>query len=160
MSETWAPIPNHPGYEVSDAGNVRSWKVYGPVSPRLLTTRIEDGYLRVQLSRVSRRVHQLVLEAFVGPRPEGMLTRHIDGDRTNNALGNLAYGTASENMRDRVDHGNDPNATKTHCKNGHEYTAENTKIAARWAGGPTYRLCRKCRAATRRRRYEIERTTA
>lgn len=155
-SEAWAPIPRHPDYEVSTLGRVRSWKTYGPVKPRILVTHMEGGYVRATLSRAQRRVHQLVLEAFVGPRPEGLLTRHLDGDPTNNRLDNLAYGTPSENMRDRRDHGTDANVNKTKCANGHELTSENTLIRKRpssSSGGPTYRACRICRNKVKRENY-------
>lgn len=39
----------------------------------------------------------------------------------------------------------------THCRNGHEYTPENTKISAR-AGKP-YRICRICQAKSKRATY-------
>ncbi len=42
-------------------------------------------------------VHALVALAFIGPRPDGYDVMHIDGTRTNNAVGNLRYGTRSEN---------------------------------------------------------------
>jgi len=50
-------------------------------------------------------VHRLVLEAFVGPRPPGMQCRHLNGDRTDSRLLNLAWGTARENAADRIRHG-------------------------------------------------------
>lgn len=50
-------------------------------------------------------VHKLVITAFVGQRPDGMECRHIDGDRMNSTLCNLAWGTPSENQRDREVHG-------------------------------------------------------
>lgn len=53
-------------------------------------------------------MHRLVLEAFVGPRPRRMVARHLDGDQSNNAVGNLAWGTPSENATDRLDHGRTP----------------------------------------------------
>ena len=46
-------------------------------------------------------VHRLVLEAFVGPCPEGMECRHLEGDTANNALSNLAWGTPQENAADK-----------------------------------------------------------
>jgi hypothetical protein len=66
-----------------------------------------NGYPHVSLGGVKKRryLHNLVLEAFVGPRPKGQVTRHLDGDKTNNTLSNLQYGTVSENMADRVMHG-------------------------------------------------------
>jgi hypothetical protein len=50
-------------------------------------------------------VHDLVLEAFVGPRPEGMQCRHMDGSKTNNVPSNLQWGTPLENSRDKATHG-------------------------------------------------------
>lgn len=51
------------------------------------------------------RVHRLVMLAFVGECPQGHEVRHLDGDSSNAALANLAYGTRSENARDTVRHG-------------------------------------------------------
>lgn len=50
-------------------------------------------------------VHRLVLETFVGPMPQGLQVRHLDGDPKNNHLVNLAYGSAKENAADRDRHG-------------------------------------------------------
>lgn len=47
----------------------------------------------------------MVTDAFYGPRPEGLLTRHLDGNKLNNCIYNLAYGTAQENHEDSVLHG-------------------------------------------------------
>ncbi len=49
-----------------------------------------------------RRVHQLVMQAHVGPCPEGMQVRHLNDVKTDNRLENLAYGTPAENGRDKV----------------------------------------------------------
>lgn len=51
------------------------------------------------------RVHVLVAEAFIGPRPFGMVTRHLDGDNFNNRKSNLAWGTHQENSDDMRRHG-------------------------------------------------------
>ncbi|WP_439621469.1 HNH endonuclease signature motif containing protein [Gemmata sp.] len=63
----------------------------------------------MELYRAGKRrrvnVHRLILEAFVGPCPLGMETRHLDGDRLNNRLDNLAWGTPAENAADRIRHG-------------------------------------------------------
>ena len=51
-------------------------------------------------------VQWLVLEAFVGPCPDGMECRHFpDRDPTNNRLDNVRWGTAQENSDDKKVHG-------------------------------------------------------
>lgn len=116
----WKPIPNYEGYEVSDLGEVRSWNprngsgAKGPAKePKLLTpNKFQDSdYLRVGMKNSltgkqnTRRIHQLVLEAFVGPCPAGHLVMHLDDDPTNNTLSNLRYGTPQENLDDMVSKG-------------------------------------------------------
>jgi hypothetical protein len=51
------------------------------------------------------RIHQLVLETFVGPCPPRMEACHNDGKEWNNRLSNLRWDTRGSNMRDRVRHG-------------------------------------------------------
>ena len=50
-------------------------------------------------------VHRLVLETFVGPCPEGLECRHLDGNELNNNLDNLAWGTKAEQIEDKKRHG-------------------------------------------------------
>jgi hypothetical protein len=91
----------------------------------------------------SRYVHQLVMEAFVGPRPEGMEVCHFDGDPANNHLANLRYDTRRANNLDRVRHGTHQMANRTHCPHGHAYTPENT---VRFPSHPHRRECGRCLA--------------
>lgn len=102
---TWRAVPGWEGlYEVSIDGQVRALRK-GQIMRPFIT---EKGYRRVYLydrTRVQRvRVHTAVLAAFVGPRPRGMVTRHLDGNPANNHLSNLAWGTPAENMADRIRH--------------------------------------------------------
>ncbi len=106
-TERWAPVAGHGGfYEVSDQGRVLSHK--GPAPKILRQYQDRHGHLRVALysgGRSSKRfAHRLVLQAFVGDQPPGMEVRHLDGNPTNNALENLAYGTRSQNMLDKKWH--------------------------------------------------------
>lgn len=117
--ERWLPIAGFPGYEVSDAGRVRSYwsRARRPAvieaSARVmrLDSSCKNGYLRAGLTRDGKQhrylVHRLVLEAFVGPNPPGMEARHLlDNDPGNNHVANLAWGTHQENIDDRGRHGN------------------------------------------------------
>lgn len=58
-------------------------------------------------------VHELVMLAFVGAKPDGMVIRHLDGNNQNNHKDNLCYGTKSENVSDMVRHGTHPLAKLT-----------------------------------------------
>lgn len=140
-AEEWRPIVGWPGYLVSDQGRVISMK---RKSPRVLHSFPDrrGGYPVVSLSTGgacrNAKVHVLVAAAFIGPRPEGMDIRHLDGDVTNNRPSNLRYGTRSENMRDALRHGTHAQARKTHCPSGHPYSPENTRVVK---GG---RYCIEC----------------
>lgn len=66
------------------------------------------GYPTVCLARdgekYMRKVHQLVAEAWIGPRPEGHDVCHRDGSRTNNHVPNLRYDTRAGNCADKLEH--------------------------------------------------------
>ena len=51
-------------------------------------------------------VHSLVAKKYLPPRPsEHHQIRHLDGNKTNNSVENLSWGTAKENADDRKAHG-------------------------------------------------------
>lgn len=145
---TWADIPHFPGYQVSSDGEVRSYRQSG-TEPKLLKLHPNPrrGCLQVYLMRDgkkhARKVHALVALAFIGPRPEGMEVCHYDGNPLNNHLFNLDYDTHSANLHDQVRHGTHPEASRTHCDNGHEYTPDNIYWRKRGRGRVT-RLCKTC----------------
>jgi hypothetical protein len=141
----WKPVPGYEGlYEVSDRGQVYSVPHRGVRGGILAHRYNTNGYPQVALIYENKRwnasVHRLVLLAFIGPCPEGLVTRHLDGNRANPRLENLTYGTPSENNRDCVRHGTHVQARKTHCKHGHPYDESNT--VWRPTGG---RECLECR---------------
>lgn len=165
----WLPIPGWEGlYEVSDQGQVRSLDrvvterntgVVRSIKGRVMTPTLHRGDQSVTLSRFGRneryaKVHHLVLEAFVGPRPEGLECCHADGDFTNNRLENLRWDTSTENNLDQVRHGNHYWAKRTHCKHGHEYTPANTYLRS------GHRHCMTCMRERGRRYQEQNRARA
>jgi hypothetical protein len=88
-------------------------------------------------------VHQLVLEAFVGPRPRGMESCHNNGNQTDNRLVNLRWDTKSENNLDRVRHGTHSESSKKLCPRGHWLVVPNLVEAYLKKG----RVCWSCRRA-------------
>lgn len=129
--EEWRPVPDWPGYEASSHGRVRSSLGPGAGPVILKQHKAASGHLGVNLrdrelnaNRV-RRVHQLVLEAFVGPRPEGMVSRHLNGHHEDNRPANLRYGTAVANRLDRRLH-----EAPARCRRGrHAYTAGTVRLS-------------------------------
>ena len=80
-------------------------------------TKNYAGYhvLTLGADRKQYRLHCLVLEAFVGPRPAGMQGCHGDNNKDNNALLNLRWDTPKGNITDRRSYVGDanPNAKLT-----------------------------------------------
>jgi len=111
MTEQWKDIVGFDGaYQVSDSGLVRSLPRKGRLKEKILKPDIQrGGYEQLLLSKDGEAkmflVHRLVLEAFIGPAPVGMESRHLDGTRNNNHLSNLRWGTRVENMADKIRHG-------------------------------------------------------
>lgn len=173
MIEEWRPVLGSEGaYEVSSFGQVRSLDRHitylrnGVTSGRTLRGRVlkqqrdRYGYLRVAIGGRMRKVHTLVVEAFLGPRPPGMEVCHADGSRDNNHISNLRYDTRAGNAADALKHGTvrTPNAgTEHHCGKGHELTPENTIQS--FSHGRPHRLCRTCRRASYRA-YRLRKAAA
>ena len=166
--ERWKPVNGHEGiYEASSHGRVRSLdRVVHHVngySRRMkgnilaLTPHPRTGHLTVGLSKNGKPsthyVHQIVAFAFFGPRPDGMVVRHLDDDVNNNHISNLQFGTQSQNMHDAVRNGKNKHARKTHCKRGHELVPENVVTSKSNIG---WRGCLSCNRAQSYVRYHPE----
>lgn len=113
MSEEWRIISDHPDYEVSNLGNVRSLDRYrkNRISDhvfhkgRVLKQTMEsNGYLIVHFWNPKKKktqkiwVHRLVAQAFV-PNPYGCNeVNHINNNQADNRADNLEWVTHKENM--------------------------------------------------------------
>jgi hypothetical protein len=111
MQEVWLPVVGWEGlYSASDWGRVRGeartvlfsdGRVRQFPEKVLKPIRNAKGYFVVSLKRNSactvRLVHSLVAEAFIGPRPEGLIVLHGPGGQQDNRLANLSYGTYGKN---------------------------------------------------------------
>lgn len=106
--EIWKDIPGYENlYRASGLGRIkRLYKYYRFKILKFCKDRY--GYLFVHLSKnckiKSHTVHRLVLETFTSPCPLGMQCRHLDGNKLNNRLDNLCWGTPKENSQDRTKH--------------------------------------------------------
>ena len=98
--EIWKDINEK--YAVSNHGHVKN-KNRGNI---LKGTVNDKGYILVRVEdRKLTRLHHLVGAAFIGPRPTGWDTNHIDGNKQNNHASNLEYCTKSENSRHALNNG-------------------------------------------------------
>jgi hypothetical protein len=120
MSEIWKKIPNASKYEVSNTGEVRSWNTQRgglASSPTLMKKKLNKkvGYYNVGITyddgvQKTRYVHRLVAEAFLGYKKDS-LVRHLNDNRLDNHVENLAWGTQKQNMSDAIINGKLPTGT-------------------------------------------------
>ena len=97
-SEIWNALDDQ--YQVSSQGRVWS----GKTNKFLRASKDGKGYLMVWLYdghgiRRMKKVHSLVLEAFVGPRPTKFQCNHKDANKNNNRLDNLEWVDQSTNIQ-------------------------------------------------------------
>lgn len=120
VSEEWRPVVGWENlYEVSNLGRVRGVDRYIIAVNRNKTPRLNkwkgrvlkgtpdrDGYLKVNLRDTlggvkTRLIHNLVAEAWIGPRPINRYVCHGSNGVTDNSVSNLRYDTRSENEKDK-----------------------------------------------------------
>ena len=104
MLEEYRIVSGYTQYQVSNLGNVKSFKRCS--KGRLLKPHLtRDGYARVDLTinktKRAFNIHKLVQTAF--ELGEGFID-HINGIRDDNELTNLRVVTRRENSQNRVEH--------------------------------------------------------
>lgn len=111
----------------------------------------ENGYGWVSDNGKLRLAHRVAYEKVKGSIPSGLVLDHLCGVPGCVNPNHLEAVTQQENLR----RGNGVCAKRsrqTHCKNGHEFTPENT---ARNSVRPTHRKCKACQRA-----YDAKRIAA
>ena len=152
MQETWKPLKESSWYDVSDLGRVRSWRSrkcgQRRVVPTIMkqhespwgvrvTLRVVDGDRQVSNFAVAA----LVAEAFISPRPPGLVCRHLNDDRWDHRVSNLAWGTIADNSEDARRNGKSPLGIRHGCV---KLTIEQvTRIRAAMLRGEPRRLAKE-----------------
>jgi hypothetical protein len=100
--EIWKPVVDWPWYQISSLGRVIGKRGQLAIFPvrGYSAFNVIDGTRRRSL-----RVHQEVARAHIGPPMPGQVCRHLDGNKCNNSVSNLAWGTPVENEQDKERHG-------------------------------------------------------
>lgn len=127
----WKTVPEHPKYQVSDKGGFRKNGEPGGVWDS------SNGYQTVSIDGRSYLLHRVILTTFIGPPEPGWYGRHLNDDKQDNRLENLAWGTPADNANDMVRNGNHQARRRDHCKRGHLLETN--------PSDPRYRYCRTCR---------------
>lgn len=123
ITEIWKPVAGYEGlYEASSLGRVKSLERVvmkrhssGAAMRQVYKERIlqplpnSEGYLVTKIGILGWKrklgIHEMVLRAFSGEPKLGQITRHLNGNPSDNRPENLAWGTHFENMADRKRHG-------------------------------------------------------
>lgn len=108
---------------------------------------------------VARLTHRIAYVKWVGPLEDDQVLMHIcDNPICINPL-HLRPGTQADNMHDMANKGRARFQKITHCKHGHEFTPENTKVWIKDNGRPS-RKCIQCSRDNANRRYWANKSSA
>lgn len=99
--------------------------------------KLPAGYGRFKMPNREALAHRVAYELLVGPIPAGLHIDHLCRNPSCVRPEHLEPVTPAENVRRGLS--GTKNAAKTHCPQGHEYTAENTYTPPK--GGRYCRIC-------------------
>jgi len=141
--------PNRHGVSIADRIDASGdcWLWTGTQTGSGAKSRCGYGVINIG-GRAGRQVsiHRLVWETLVGPIADGLEIDHLC--RAHNCVNpdHLEPVTHAENVRRGFGQGNGWQHL-THCKHGHEFTEDNTRIRI----SDNARICRTCRKLAMRR---------
>lgn len=99
-------IGGFPGYFVTDTGKIFSTKkTFQEIRPQLDRYGYHHFSARRNGRSVTVRVHHAVATAFHGPKPEGLVGAHMDGNKSNNCFDNIQWVTVEVNNSHKIKHG-------------------------------------------------------
>jgi hypothetical protein len=155
MREIWKEIPGFDRYMVSSIGRVKRLARIDPLGRLWKERFVRSVYSGVYVTRdydgirVWQAIARLMLLAFMGPPPVGKyLSRHLDDNRENNTLSNIAWGDHQDNKDDALRNG---------IGYGYKHTLEFRKNLSRRMIGNTINTGRKNSPARRKQQGEASR---
>lgn len=107
----WRSAVGYPKYWVSNYGDIYREATIDKAGRRLQLRylKVIDGSVRLQIDghSIKQPIGRLILLSFIGASPykNKCLARHLDDNRSNNKLDNLAWGDHSDNMADALRNG-------------------------------------------------------
>ncbi|NTV51304.1 MAG: hypothetical protein HGA69_00510 [Desulfobulbaceae bacterium] len=94
----WVEISEAKGHFINRDGVVKN------ASGKIIATRVDKGgYLRFSKT-IHVKIYRAVIKAFCKEEPN-QCVRHLDGDKLNNSIDNLKWGSYKDNYEDSVRHG-------------------------------------------------------
>lgn len=127
----WIDIKGFEGrYQVSPDGMVRNVKTL-----RILKPKNSKGYLQVCLgARNYSYIHRLVAQAFI-PNPDELpQVNHLDGIKSNNAVTNLEWCSASGNLKHAYECGLLDSTACKNPKSGYEHSRSRAVVMSSESG--------------------------
>lgn len=116
--------------KIIKTGNCWEWLAY----------KMSNGYGNFHYKGKTKLAHRISYQIYRGDIPQGLQLDHLCRNRGCVNPDHLEVVTQQENIkRGDICNDNNPRKKLTHCKNGHEFTKENTIIV----NGKS-RNCREC----------------
>jgi hypothetical protein len=112
-----------------------------------IAAKTKDGYGQFTVEGKNRLAPRMAWEMANGPVTSGLWVLHTCDNPSCVNPEHLFLGTQKDNMQDEINKGRNYHQKKTHCKNGHEFSEENTLVSVRG------RVCRACGRAWNKLRY-------
>jgi hypothetical protein len=119
-----------------------------------LGDRDSGGYGRLMVDGKRRSAHRFAWEIANGrPAPADREVCHRCDNPSCVNPDHLYAGTSRDNKLDCLLRGRHAWASRTHCKNGHEFNEANTRWATSPISGRAFRNCRRCASLATQRAH-------